>query len=156
MADPLYAEIEITDNWVENAIANDDELLTSMLEQPECMDTSRISDVTESSTRSDITCDTTVHTNVQNSCSVSVGDPVSNYYISVLESFVRQHGFTIHDVPRDGNCLFSSVVCQLYKNGYCIDEYTLRQMVVRYMIKIIMNNNKLSVSCTRNTTKLNF
>ena len=28
---------------------------------------------------------------------------------NVLEQFARQHELAIHDVPRDGNCLFSSV-----------------------------------------------
>ena len=38
----LYADIEIADDWVESALADDEELLMSMLdqpEQPECMDT---------------------------------------------------------------------------------------------------------------------
>ena len=39
---PLYADIDIADDWVESALADDEEILTSMLdqpEQPECMDT---------------------------------------------------------------------------------------------------------------------
>jgi len=35
---PLNADIEIADDWVENVIAEDEELVMSMLEQPECME----------------------------------------------------------------------------------------------------------------------
>ena len=51
---PLYADIEIADDWVESALADDEELLMSMLDQPEhseCMDTGD---------------STAEHTNVQN------------------------------------------------------------------------------------------
>ncbi len=37
---PLYANIKIVDDWVENAIANDEELVMTMLEQDEPMDDS--------------------------------------------------------------------------------------------------------------------
>ncbi len=37
--------------------------------------------------------------------------PCSNDPVSVcakaLEEFVQQHGLTVHDVPRDGNCMFA-------------------------------------------------
>ena len=39
---PLYTDIEIANDWVESALADNEELLMSMLdqtEQPECMDT---------------------------------------------------------------------------------------------------------------------
>ena len=35
---PLNADIEIADDWVENVIAEDEELVMSMPEQPECME----------------------------------------------------------------------------------------------------------------------
>jgi len=35
---PFYADIQITDDWVENASTEDEELVMSMLEQPECME----------------------------------------------------------------------------------------------------------------------
>ncbi len=34
---PLYANIKIIDDWVENAIANDEELVMTMLKQDESM-----------------------------------------------------------------------------------------------------------------------
>ena len=35
---PLYANIKIIDDWVENAIANDEDLVMTMLKQGEPMD----------------------------------------------------------------------------------------------------------------------
>ena len=34
----LYAYIEIVDNWIERAIADDEELIMSTLQRPECED----------------------------------------------------------------------------------------------------------------------
>ena len=58
-------------------------------------------------------------------------DPVSHY--ADLESFARDHGLRIHNVPRDGNCLFTSVAYQLQSVGNDVNESSLRQMVVDYL-----------------------
>ena len=125
---PLYADIQIADNWVESAIADNEELLTSMLEQPECMDTTESvpANVPEKCVSSEVT----VLTNIP--IIDSIDDPVS-HYANVLESFVRQHGLAVHDVPADGNCLFSSVAYQLQNTGKLVDVVTLRQVIVRYL-----------------------
>ena len=36
-------------------------------------------------------------------------------------------------MPRDGDCLFSSVAYQLQNTGHLVDVVTLRQMVVSYL-----------------------
>ena len=61
---PLYADIDIADDWVERAISDNEELLTSicMLEQPEHMDTTdSVPNVPEGS-------NSTVPTNVPEQC----------------------------------------------------------------------------------------
>ena len=55
------------------------------------------------------------------------------YCTNVLEQFARQHELVIHDVPRDGNCLFSSVAYQLQNVGHDVNASTLRHMVVNYL-----------------------
>ena len=55
-------------------------------------------------------------------------DPVS-HYVDVLESFARDHGLRVHNVPRDGNCLFTSVAYQIQSVGNDVNESSLRQMV---------------------------
>ena len=35
---PLYADVDIADDWVQSAIADDEDLVMSMLEQPESME----------------------------------------------------------------------------------------------------------------------
>ena len=64
--------------------------------------------------------------------SSKTSDPVS-HYANVLESFAREHGLRVHDVPRDGNSLFSSVAYQLQNMGHDVNENVLRQMVVSYL-----------------------
>ena len=46
----------------------------------------------------------------------------------VLETVARERGFTVHEVPRDGNCLFSSVA---YQSEISSDK--LRSMLVSYL-----------------------
>ena len=87
---PLYADVDIADDWVESAIADDEELVMSMLEQPENMEHDGNTDI--------------VTSNVSSS---QPSDPVS-HYTNVLKVFAREHGYAIHDVPSDGNCLFSA------------------------------------------------
>ena len=59
-------------------------------------------------------------------------DPVS-HYVDVLESFARDHGLRVHNVPRDGNCLFTSVAYQIQSVGNDVNESSLRQLVVDYL-----------------------
>ena len=69
---PLYADIDIADDWVERAIVDNEELLTSMLEQPECMDTTN--SVPTNAPEGCVSSDITVPTNIPIS---SIDDPVS-------------------------------------------------------------------------------
>ena len=46
----------------------------------------------------------------------------------------HENGFAIHDVPYDGNCMFSAVSHQLQTSGVCtVDSNELRQMVADYL-----------------------
>ena len=82
---PLYADIDIADDWVESAIADDEELVVSMLEQPENMEHDGNTDIAE------VTNDDSA-----NGSSSQPSDPVS-HYTNVLKVFAREHGYGIHE-----------------------------------------------------------
>ena len=109
----LYADVDIADNWVENAIADDEDLVMSMLEQPESME-------------HDGNTDTGVKVAVP---PTSVNDPVS-HYTDVLKVFAREHGYDIHDVPSDGNCLFSACAYQLQSIGRDVADASSLRLAV--------------------------
>ena len=74
--------------------------------------------------------------NVANSipmdCS-DINDPLLTA-IYKLETIASQNGFTIHEVPADGDCIFNAIVYQLNSTGICdVDSQTLRQNVAKYM-----------------------
>ena len=49
-----------------------------------------------------------------------------------LVDLARESGFSVEDVPRDGNCLFSAVQCQLQLAGVQCEHDTLRKQLVDY------------------------
>ena len=51
-----------------------------------------------------------------------------------LKVAAAEIGFSIHEVPRDGDCLFSAIAYQLHSIGLQnIDAQTLRKLVVNYL-----------------------
>ena len=113
---PLYCDIEINDQWFEEAIANDDELGMCLVEQSdETMDTE---------------CDQPETESEPMECS---GDELS-LALHKLKSLAFQNRFTIYDVPYDGNCMFSAISHQLQTSDVCnVDSSELRQMVASHM-----------------------
>ncbi len=61
----------------------------------------------------------------------SSGYPIS-VHSQLLRQFVGEHGLVIHDVPGDGNCIFSSISYQLQHLGHDVNASTLREMSVDY------------------------
>ena len=123
---PLYADIDVNEQWVEEAMANDEELCQYLVEQDdEQMDTECESDSSGTSN---------VAVSVRNEpmeCS-SNSDEFSTA-LQQLKSSAHQNSLTIHDVPYDGDCMFSAISYQLQKNGVCnADSNKLRQKVADY------------------------
>ena len=52
---------------------------------------------------------------------------------SILNNLAQQRGFSVRDVARDGNCLFTAVESQLQKCGIQYGDGTLRQQLVTYL-----------------------
>ena len=51
-----------------------------------------------------------------------------------LKTVAKQNSFTIHDIPLDGNCMFSAISYQLQANGVCsADSSKLRQKVADHL-----------------------
>ena len=50
-----------------------------------------------------------------------------------LEKIASQNGFTIHDAPADGDCMFSAIVYQLNSIGIHVDSQILRHNVADYL-----------------------
>ena len=118
---PLYADIDVNEQWLEEAMANDEELCQYLVEQDdEQMDTECESDTGGSANVAD---------SVQNEpmeCS-SNSDEFSTA-LQQLKPSAHQNSLTIHDVPYDGNCMFSAISYQLQKNGVCdADSNKLRE-----------------------------
>ena len=105
---PLYAHFSVNEQWVEQAMANDEELCMSLIEQAESME------IEQSSI---------------NAVNVSM-----EYNYDMLRELAFQNGFVIHDVPYDGNCMFSAIFYQLQNSGVCnVDSNNLREMVASYL-----------------------
>ena len=63
-----------------------------------------------------------------------ISDPLLTA-ICKLETIASQNGFTIHDLPADGDCMFSAIVYQLTSTGICdVDSQTWRQNFIDYML----------------------
>ena len=54
-------------------------------------------------------------------------------YCNMVKQFAKQHGYLVHNVPGDGDSLFSSVACQLQRLGHDVNKSSLRQMVADYL-----------------------
>ena len=52
---------------------------------------------------------------------------------TILNSLARERGFSVRDVPRDGDCLFSAVAVQLNSLGILPGETNLREQLVEYL-----------------------
>ena len=108
-----------------------------MLGQPEPLDETTNGDTScvDNSIKSDSSClpepyHDNRQKNGQNMCSSNTSISTSDY-ANTLEVFARQYGFLVHDVPGDGDCLFSSVAYQLQNVGYHVNKDNLRQILVR-------------------------
>ena len=140
---PLYADIDINDEWLKQAMANNEELLAGMVEQS---DTNNMNSEPTQEPASEHNTNCT-----DNDCG-SINQPMNEdgdhsieicrskvndaftIAFHVLERIARENGFAIHNVPYDGNCLFSSIAYQLDSIAASgVDKSTLREMVAEHL-----------------------
>ena len=67
-------------------------------------------------------------------CNPCDGEDVFSVAFYKLEALVCENGFTIHDAPHNGNCMFGALSHQLQSSGVCtVNSSELRQMVADYL-----------------------
>ena len=121
---PLYADIDVNTKWLETAMGNDVELCECLVQQQ--------NDCDEHDSDNCVDSPVTTSPDIAMDCSDSA-DPLVTAMHN-LETQARQNGFTIHNVPYDGDCIFSAIVYQLNSSVVCdFDSKILRQAVVDYL-----------------------
>ena len=154
---PLYASIDINDEWLEQAMANDDDLFAGMVEHSDTNDmSSDANDMNNEPTQEPINVNNNhlstnqpihKHRNQSMECfpsthSLPSDDSAFTTAFNILETVARENGFALHNVPYDGDCLFSSIAYQLESiAASSIDKSTLRQMAADHL----ENNSKLYI-----------
>ena len=118
---PLYADIDVNEEWLEAAMANDAELCECLVEHSD----EQRNDVIDSQNSVPNVASHNPPNEIAMDCSNS--DDALLTAVHKLETIGGQNGFTIHDVPYDGNCMFSAIAYQLNNTGICdFDSNTLR------------------------------
>ena len=135
--------------WLEAAVANDAELCECLVEQQNDDDEQPNNDSTVEPIvdyPTDIAMDCSDCDNVQSivdpQATVVLPTDSNNPLLSAmykLETVASQNDFIIHDVPADGNCMFSAIVYQLNSIGIHVVSQTLRQL--------LLNTCKLTKPC---------
>ncbi|MCG8625789.1 MAG: hypothetical protein MJE68_27790, partial [Proteobacteria bacterium] len=154
---PLYANIDINEEWLEQAVSNDEDLFGGLVAQ---CDTNDLDNNTDDMKSESVLCtqqpnEPSIDGNSSSNQfvdkydsrsmeyhpnSLSSDDNLFSIAFNVLEQVATENGFAIHNVPFDGDCLFSSIAYQLEPITACsIKKNTLRQMVVDYL----KNNSNL-------------
>ena len=118
---PLYNDININRNWEDDAAQDDSELWEA---------------VSSSAVRvNEVYSDSSQHDNTNNCVSLQghIKDTnAGSLQDEGLVDLARESGFSVEDVPQDGNCLFSAVQCQLQLAGVECEHDTLRKQLVDF------------------------
>ena len=140
---PLYSHIDINEEWLEQAFANDDELCKYLIEQnDENMHTeykvSKNDHCSDNASSSHCDLPTLpVNEDCEHvECFSYTADGKSAFTVALheLEAMAHLKGFEVYDVPYDGNCMFSAISHQLKISDVCnVDSDELRKMVANYL-----------------------
>lgn len=125
---PLYTDVNINDNWLEESLANDADLFAGLVKLPDTnSDCSNMELLTHGS-------DTQVHTVPTCSSNLSFTNDELMAASDRLQALVRDNGFVIHNVPGDGNCLFNAIAYQLRSMGMTVGSINnLRSTLANYL-----------------------
>ena len=141
---PLYANIDINEEWLQQAMTNDNDLFAGMVDQREddasYCGNSVNSEPTQNPTTEhnanstdndhNSTLDEDGSQTMEYCCSQPNFDNALTIAFNTVEQAAQENGFVIHNVPFDGDCLFTSVGYQLEPR---VHKNTLRQMVVNHL-----------------------
>ena len=111
----LYANVNVNRQWMDECEANDNDIfhMHGLVNQLETKDNNCASDSRAGGNNS---C---------NDCLTSDVDIPSGR----LAKLARDNGFTVHDVPGDGNCLFNAVAYQLHS----VSASEMREIVANHL-----------------------
>ena len=141
--------MEIKTNWWEESLASDVELFsgftghseTNFEDSDTCCMPAKLTK--ESLVSSRVHCKPGESSSVQqfpssNVISENISNCVSDNDIwlayDALRAFAKENGYVVHDIPSDGDCLFSTIAYQLKSVGLQnIDKCELRRMVADYL-----------------------
>ena len=137
---PLYADIEINLDWLQESITEDSDLFGGLVGQPSTSEENSDSelpteDTTTTTHRSNLSGKSLPSGTVELFPKISLArlSPYTSAK-STLERVAQENGFAIHNVPYDGNCLFSAVAYQLESAGVCVvDSSELRLLVANHL-----------------------
>ena len=151
----MYADVEVNEDWLEESLSNDEDLFTSLVKQPDTNDMDCESSSTDELSTQEPIGDS--DTNMECKCistglsassapkpmtkdmecvssSLSIADDNFTSASNILETLASTNGFTIHDVPYDGDCLFSTITYQLQSIGiYNGSKDELRKIVADHL-----------------------
>lgn len=126
---PLYANININDNWLEDSLSNDADLFAALVKQPDTSDESSNTELciqNHMQNRSD-------HVSMEPTTTASNLTYGNNGFTAAsdrLQTLARENGFTVHNIPGDGNCLFNAITYQLRSLSVTVDNTNeLRNLV---------------------------
>ena len=127
---PLYADIDVNEQWLEEAMGDNEELCQYLVEQDDDS-----MDIECEKPKNDGYCACNVVMNVEGEPMDCSGDSDEiSMAVSQLKALARVNGFNIHEVPYDGSCMFSAVSYQLKNSGvYSADSNEMRQKVADHL-----------------------
>ena len=127
---PLYADIDVNEQWLEEAMGDSEELCQYLVEQDDDS-----MDIECEKPKNDGYCACNVVMNVESEPMDCSGDSDEiSMAVSQLKALARVNGFNIHEVPYDGSCMFSAVSYQLKNSGvYSADCNEMRQKVADHL-----------------------
>ena len=133
---PLYANIDVNEQWVEEAMGDDEKFCKYLIEQDdEDMDAEceqPQNDDCDGKCASNVAVD--VESEPMECSSTSYDSNEFSIALSQLNALARLNSFTVNDVPYDGNCMFSAVSYQLQTSGVRnVDSNELRQKVADHL-----------------------
>ena len=123
---PLYADIDVNEQWLEEAMGDSEELCQYLVENM---------DIECEKPENDGNCASNVVMNVESE-PMDCSDDSDEFSMAVsqLKALACLNGFNIHEVPYDGNCMFSAVSYQLKNSGVCsADCNEMRQKVADHL-----------------------
>ena len=112
---PLYADIDVNEQWLEEAMGNSEELCQYLVEQDDDS-----MDIEYEKPENDDCCAPNIVMDVESE-PMDCCDDSNEFSMAVgqLKALACVKGFSIHEVPYDGNCMFSAVSYQLKNSGVC-------------------------------------